>query len=68
MVAAMGVSLKELITRMGHSSPPAALMYQHATEQREAAIGRELDEHIRAARPEPTAPVIAIRPDTETGS
>jgi integrase len=43
MAAATGASLRELMERMGHSSTRAALIYQHATRERDdviaAAIG-----------------------------
>ena len=38
MAAAQGASLKELVERMGHSSPRAALIYQHATRERDQKI------------------------------
>lgn len=38
MAAATGASLRELMARMGHSSTRAALIYQHATTDRDRAI------------------------------
>jgi integrase len=38
MAAAQGASLKELMERMGHSSPRAALIYLHATRERDKKI------------------------------
>ena len=38
MAASQGASLRELMERMGHSSPRAALIYQHATRERDEAI------------------------------
>jgi integrase len=38
MAAAQGASLKELMERMGHSSPRAALIYLHATRDRDRKI------------------------------
>jgi integrase len=38
LAATSGASTKELVARLGHSSPQAALRYQHATEERDAAI------------------------------
>jgi hypothetical protein len=35
---------------MGHSSSRAALLYQHATRERELAIGRRLSERIEEVR------------------
>jgi integrase len=42
--AATGASTKELMARMGHASPRAALIYQHATAEREHAIADALNE------------------------
>ena len=38
LAASSGASLKDLMTRMGHDSPAAALIYQHATREADAAI------------------------------
>jgi integrase len=38
MAAAQGASLKELMERMGHSSTRAALVYLHATRERDQKI------------------------------
>ena len=43
-----GITLRELMARIGHSSPRAALVYQHATAERDrdmaAFLERELDQ------------------------
>jgi hypothetical protein len=39
--------LQELMARLGHSSPRAALIYQHATDERELLIAEDLDELVR---------------------
>lgn len=44
--AMTGASTRELMARMGHSSPRAALIYQHATPDRDAAIADALDHLI----------------------
>ncbi len=44
MAAATGASTKELMSRMGHSSSRAALIYQHATRERDEAIAKGLGE------------------------
>jgi integrase len=49
LAATTGASTAELMARMGHSSPRAALIYQHATEDRDEAIARALGELIRPA-------------------
>jgi integrase len=50
LAAATGASTRELMTRMGHSSSRAALIYQHASQDREMAIGRALSQMIETAR------------------
>lgn len=42
LAAGAGASLKELMARLGHSSPRAAMIYQHATRDRDQAIARAL--------------------------
>jgi integrase len=44
-----GASLRELMARMGHASPQAALIYQHATAERDRAIADALGEMIAAS-------------------
>ncbi|MDQ3980734.1 MAG: site-specific integrase [Actinomycetota bacterium] len=51
LAAGTGASTKELMVRMGHSSPRAALIYQHATKQRDAAIARALSATIAETKP-----------------
>ena len=54
LAASTGASLRELMTRMGHSSTRAALIYQHATSERDRLIAAGVDELVeryRAARP-----------------
>lgn len=46
LAAATGASTKELMARMGHASPEAALRYQHATARRDAAIAATLNEMV----------------------
>lgn len=47
LAAATGASLKELMARLGHSSTRAALIYQHATRDRDQAIAQALGELAR---------------------
>ncbi len=49
LAATAGASTKELMVRMGHANPRAALIYQHATAERDKAIAEALSE--LAARP-----------------
>jgi hypothetical protein len=50
-LAAEGASLRELMARMGHNSARAALIYQHASRDRERAIGAAISARIEAVRP-----------------
>jgi hypothetical protein len=47
LTAATGASTRELMHRMGHASPRAALRYQHATRERDVVIARALDQIIK---------------------
>lgn len=51
LAAATGASLKELMARLGHSSTHAAVIYQHASRDRDQAIARALGGLVREARP-----------------
>lgn len=44
-----GATTRELMKRLGHSSPRAALIYQHAREERDQVIADGIDELIREA-------------------
>jgi len=44
------VTLRELMATIGHSSPVAALRYQHATAERSKAIAGYLDDVIKSAQ------------------
>jgi integrase len=56
MVAARGASLRELMERMGHSSTRAALIYQHATRERDEAIAAGMGKLLKDARKKGTRP------------
>jgi integrase len=43
LAAMTGATTKELMSRLGHASPRAALIYQHATAERDRAIVNALD-------------------------
>lgn len=53
--ATTGASTKELMHRMGHASSAAALLYQHATADRDQAIARALSELAEPAKIVPMA-------------
>lgn len=54
LAAATGAGTKELMHRLGHASLRAALLYQHATRERDIAIAEAMNEHIegRTVRPD----------------
>jgi len=43
LAARTGATTKELMARLGHSSPRASMIYQHAAEDRDRRIGDGLD-------------------------
>jgi integrase len=51
LTAATGASTKEIMARIGHASPAAALRYQHATEDRDRAIADALSDLVSAPVP-----------------
>ncbi|GIF15272.1 hypothetical protein Ate01nite_53040 [Actinoplanes teichomyceticus] len=52
LAAASGASTRELIHRMGHASMRTALIYQHATSERDREIAESMDKRIaRSAKP-----------------
>jgi integrase len=57
MAAVSGATTRELMRRMGHSSQRAALIYQHATEDRDRAIA---DAMSRLVEPQPLPPLRSV--------
>lgn len=55
-----GITTKELMARGGHSSPRAALIYQHATRERDREVADFLDDAIAAAAPSRRARVVGL--------
>jgi integrase len=49
LAAATGATTKELMERMGHTSPRVALRYQHVMADRQAALAAALDDLARDA-------------------
>lgn len=49
LAAQTGATTKELMTRLGHASPRAAMIYQHATADRDRRIAERLAEMTRGA-------------------
>ena len=50
MAAATGASLRDLMERIGHSSTRAAMIYQHATRERDEAIATAMGAALARAR------------------
>lgn len=50
LAASAGASTRELMHRMGHGTTRAALIYQHATSERDLEIAAELSRRAQAAR------------------
>ncbi|MFG2003435.1 tyrosine-type recombinase/integrase [Spirillospora sp. NPDC048911] len=50
LAAGTGASLKELMARMGHASVRAALIYQHAAQDRDHVIAEAVGDAFEAAR------------------
>jgi integrase len=50
LTATTGATLKELMARLGHTSVRAALIYRHATRDRDQAIARALGAYVREVR------------------
>ena len=57
--AITGATIKELMARLGHSSPRAAMIYQHATRDRDKAIADALGQLADKARTKPSGPELA---------
>jgi integrase len=53
LAAGTGASLRDLMTRMGHTSARAALIYQHARSERDQAIAASLDDLVRRHQSSP---------------
>lgn len=61
LAAPTGAGTKELMHRLGHTSPRAALRYQHATAARDAAIADAIDEQLDLARRSASGEVLPFR-------
>ena len=58
LAAATGASTKELMARMGHASSRAALIYQHATQERDDRIAAAISALVAAP---PDQPIVLRR-------
>ena len=55
LAATTGATTKELMSRLGHASPAAALRYQHVVSGRDAAIADAIDDAVRRSEIRPSA-------------
>lgn len=68
LAAQSGASLRDLMARMGHDSPAAALIYQHSSRAADQAIAAALDARLakhasdRSGREADHVPVEAVGP------
>jgi hypothetical protein len=60
MAARTGATTAELMARLGHSTPRAALIYQHATAERDHAIASGLDALVAEAKAAAVAQVVEL--------
>ena len=61
--AQSGASLRDLMVRMGHDSPAAALIYQHSSRASDEAIAAALDAQLTARlQAAETIPVTVLGP------
>jgi len=56
LAAQTGATQRELMARLGHSTPSAAQRYQHAAERRDADIAAGLDRMVDLAGRRPLLP------------
>jgi integrase len=68
LAAATGASTKELMARTGHSTMRAALIYQHATGERDRRIADGLSEQIKATRRTPATAAASEADGQATGT
>jgi integrase len=61
LAARTGAATKELMARLGHSSPAAAMVYQHAAEDRDRLIAERLAEMTAEAGLAPVVPIESAR-------
>ncbi len=65
LAAQTGATTKEIMYRLGHASPRAAMMYQHATEDRDRLIADRLADMAAQAG---LAAVVPLQPESATAS
>jgi len=61
LAASAGASTRELMSRLGHASPAAALRYQHATATRDQAIAQRMDDLLTGKDTNAVTPMRVLR-------
>jgi len=61
LAAQSGASLRDLMTRMGHDSPAAALIYQHSSRVADEAIAAAVDARLTERKSRPAPKVVGPR-------
>lgn len=64
--ARTGASLRDLMARMGHDSPQAAMIYQHASSEADRAVARAVSDQVELERKE-TRAARRRKPEEGTG-
>ena len=62
LAAQTGATLAELMGRLGHTTPGAALRYQHAAQGRDAEIARRLSALVESQEPRSGSVVVTTAP------
>ena len=60
LAASTGAGTKEIMRRLGHATPQAAVRYQHATDERDRVLADRIDVIIRAARDDSSRNVLKL--------
>ncbi|MGH9154858.1 MAG: site-specific integrase, partial [Acidimicrobiales bacterium] len=68
LAARTGATTKELMARLGHASPRASMIYQHAAEDRDRRIAEGLDAMAEKAGLCPAKPVTAQEEPARSGT
>ncbi|MGW0811457.1 tyrosine-type recombinase/integrase [Nonomuraea sp. NPDC002799] len=63
LAADAGASTRDLMTRMGHASTRAAIIYQHSTDERQREVAKKLDGLARGALDKPSGTQRARGPE-----
>lgn len=68
LAAQHGATLAELIRRIGHTTPQAAMIYQHATDERDEELAKRMSRSAKKAKTECDESKSATEPPDETAA